>query len=125
MVNRVIILGRVGKDVEEPRYTGGGAAVVNLSIATNEKWTDKGGTKQDRTTWHKVVVWNNQAVACKTFLKKGQLVYIEGKLQTRQYDDKENKARFVTEIVATDIKFLNQKDEPISTPTFVEEDLPF
>lgn len=102
--------------------------MVNLSIATSERWKDKDGSKQQRTTWHKVIVWGNQAVACKNYLKKGSLVYIEGKLQTREYEGKDGVKKYSTEISATDVKFLNQKEEPQTAPAPEvphEADLPF
>lgn len=104
-VNKVIIIGNLGADPEK-RVTGSGQTVATLNVATNEKWTDKGGQKQERTEWHRVVVWGAQADNCAQYLSKGKQVYVEGRLQTRQWDDKEGKKRYTTEIVAQRVQFL-------------------
>jgi len=104
-VNKVILIGRLGQN-PEVRYTPAGAAVANFSIATNENWTDKSGNKQEKTEWHKIVVWNKTAELCQQYLSKGREVYIEGRLQTRQWDDKEGKKNYTTEIVADRVQFL-------------------
>ena len=104
-VNKVILIGNLGSD-PEVRYTPSGSAVANFSIATNESWKDKNGQDQDRTEWHKIVVWGKQAENCGEYLSKGRTVYIEGRLQTRSWDDKEGNKRYTTEIVATTVQFL-------------------
>jgi len=104
-VNKVILVGRLGQN-PEVRYTPSGAAVANFSVATNESWTDKSGQKQERTEWHKVVVWGKLAELCNQFLAKGRQVYLEGRLQTRQWQDKDGQTKFTTEIQAQAVQFL-------------------
>jgi len=98
-VNKVILLGNLGRD-PETRYTTGGDAVTNLNIATSEQWKDKSGEKQERTEWHRVVLFGRQAEVAGEYLKKGRSVYIEGRLQTRKYTDKDGVEKYSTEIVA-------------------------
>jgi len=105
-VNKVILIGRLGQN-PELRYTPAGAAVANFSLATNEKWTDKAGNKQEKTEWHRIVVWNKTAELCNQYLQKGREVYIEGRLQTRQWDDKDGQKKYTTEIVADSVQFLS------------------
>lgn len=105
MVNQVIIVGRVGS-VPELRHSGGGSAVTNFSVATNESWNGKDGKRQERTEWHKIVVWGKTAEACASVLKKGRQVYVSGKLVTRSWTDKEGKTKFTTEIQANHVVFL-------------------
>ena len=109
-VNKVILIGNLGKD-PEVRYTGSGAAVANFTIATNESWTDKSGAKQDRTEWHRIVVWGKPAEHCGEYLSKGRTVYVEGRLQTREWTDKEGKKNYTTEVVAQTVQFLGGKGE--------------
>ncbi len=104
-VNKVILIGRLGQN-PELRYTPSGAAVANFSVATNEVWTDKAGQRQERTEWHKVVAWGKQAELCNQYLQKGRQVYIEGALQTRQWQDQQGQNRSTTEIKANTIQFL-------------------
>lgn len=104
-VNKAIILGHLGRD-PEVRFTGGGQAVCNFSVATTESWKDKGGQKQERTDWHKVVVWGKLAELCGQYLKKGRQCYVEGRLQTREWTDKENRKQYTTEVVASNVVFL-------------------
>lgn len=104
-VNKVILVGRLGSD-PEVRYTQGGSAVANFNVATNEVWTDKSGQKQERTEWHRVVVWGKQAELAKQYLTKGRQVYLEGKLQTRQWQDKEGQTKYTTEVQVQTIQFL-------------------
>jgi single-strand DNA-binding protein len=104
-VNKAIILGNLGRD-PELRHTPGGKAVATLRIATNEVWTDQSGERQERTEWHTVVVWGRQAENCNQYLKKGRTVYIEGRLTTRKWQDKEGKDRYSTEIVADRVQFI-------------------
>ena len=105
-VNKVILVGNLGKD-PEVRYTPGGQAVANFNIATNEAWTDKSGAKQERTEWHKIVVWGKVAELCGEYLSKGRQVYIEGRLQTREWNNKEGVKQYTTEIVANQVVFLS------------------
>jgi len=105
-VNKVIIVGRLGAD-PEVRYTPGGQAVARLSVATSENWTDKQGQKQERTEWHRIVVWGKLAEVCGQHLSKGRQVYIEGRLQTRSWDDKTSgQKKYSTEINASTVQFL-------------------
>jgi single-strand DNA-binding protein len=104
-VNKAIVIGNIGKD-PEVNHTQGGQAVCNLSVATNERWKDKNGVDQERTEWHRVVVWGKSAEACAKYLKKGRMVYVEGRLQTREWEDKEGIKRYSTEIFAQDVQFL-------------------
>ena len=106
MLNKALIIGNLGSD-PELRVTPSGQAVCNLSIATNRAWVNKQGEKQERTDWHRVVVWGKQAELCKEYLSKGRQVYIEGRMETRSFDDKDTgKKRYVTEIVAESVQFL-------------------
>lgn len=104
-VNKVILIGNLGAD-PETRVTGGGQKVANFNIATTERWNDKSGQKQEKTEWHRIVVWGPQADNCAQYLSKGRQVYIEGRLQTRQWDDKEGNKRYTTEVVAQRVQFL-------------------
>lgn len=104
-VNKVILIGNLGRD-PEVRYTGAGTAVANFTLATTENWTDKSGNKQERTEWHRIVVWGRTAELCGEYLAKGRQVYLEGRLQTREWTDKENRKQFTTEIVANQVVFL-------------------
>jgi single-strand DNA-binding protein len=97
-VNKVILIGNLGRD-PETRYTTGGDAVTNLNIATSEQWKDKSGEKQERTEWHRVVLFGRQAEIAGEYLKKGRSVYIEGRLQTRKYTDKDGAEKYSTEVV--------------------------
>ena len=110
-VNKVIILGNLGRD-PETRYTTGGDAVTNLNIATSEQWKDKSGEKQERTEWHRVVLFGRQAEIAGEYLKKGRSVYIEGRLQTRKYTDKDGVEKYSTEIVADRMQLLGGRDGP-------------
>jgi single-strand DNA-binding protein len=104
-VNKVILVGRLGQN-PEVRYTPGGAAVANFSLATNESWMDKSGQKQERTEWHRVVVWGKLAELCGQYLGKGRQAYVEGRLQTRQWQDKDGQTKYTTEVQAQTIQFL-------------------
>lgn len=104
-VNKVILIGRLGQN-PEVRYTPSGAAVANFSIATSESWMDKSGQKQERTEWHRIVVWGKTAENCNQYLSKGRQVYIEGRLQTRQWQDKEGQTKYTTEVQAQTVQFL-------------------
>lgn len=104
-VNKVIIIGNLGQD-PQVRFTPAGMAVANFNVATNERWTTKEGEKQERTEWHRVVLWGKNAENAGKYLEKGRPVYIEGRLQTRSWDDKEGVTRYVTEIVGQVVQFL-------------------
>ncbi len=105
-VNKVILIGNLGRD-PEVRYTPGGQAVANFTVATNENWTDKQGQKQERTEWHKIVVWGKLAELCGEYLSKGRQAYIEGRLQTREWTNKEGAKQYTTEVVANQVVFLS------------------
>jgi single-strand DNA-binding protein len=105
-VNKVILVGRLGKD-PETKYTPQGTAVVKFPLATDEQWTDKNGEKQRRTEWHNIVAWNKLGEICQKYLVKGKLVYIEGRLQTRTWDDKDGKKHWWTEIRADSMVMLS------------------
>ena len=137
-VNKVILIGNLGKD-PEIRYTPSGAAVANFTIATSEEWKDKdSGQKQERTEWHRIVAWRRLGEICGEYLRKGSQVYIEGKLQTRSWEDRDGNKRYTTEIIAQNMQMLGSAnrggrttdqddpgfpvEEPISVP---EDDIPF
>jgi single-strand DNA-binding protein len=109
-VNKVILVGRLGRD-PETRYTGGGQAVANFSIATDETYKDRNGERQKRTEWHKIVVWGKQAEIAQQYLKKGSLIFIEGRIQSREWQDKEGQKRTSFEIVATNFRMLGGRAE--------------
>ncbi len=109
-VNKVILVGRLGKD-PETRYTSGGQAVCNFSMATDESFKDKSGERQKRTEWHKIVVWGKQAEIAQQYLKKGAQIYLEGRIQSREWMDKENQKRTTYEIVATNFRMLGSKSD--------------
>jgi single-strand DNA-binding protein len=108
-VNKVILIGNLGRD-PETRYTTGGDAVTNLNIATTETWKDKSGEKQEKTEWHRVVLFGRQAEVAGEYLKKGRPVYIEGRLQTRKYTDKDGVEKYATEIVADRMQLLGGRE---------------
>lgn len=135
-VNKAILIGRLGGE-PEIRYTPNGLAVANFSIATSEQWTDKEGQKQERTEWHKVVAFGRLGEICGEYLHKGSQVYLEGRLQTRSWEDRDGNKRWTTEIVASVMQMLGAPDkggraepvedrlpdeEPITVP---EDDIPF
>jgi single-strand DNA-binding protein len=105
-LNRAIIIGNLGK-TPVLRRTPSGQAVTDLAVATNESYTDKGGAKRESTEWHRVVVWGRSAENCATYLATGRPVCVEGRLQTRAWDDREGKKRYTTEIVASRVHFLS------------------
>jgi single-strand DNA-binding protein len=109
-VNKVILVGRLGRD-PETRYTGGGQAVANFSVATDETYKDRNGERQKRTEWHKIVVWGKQAEIAQQYLKKGSLIFIEGRIQSREWQDKEGQKRTSFEIVATNFRMLGGRAE--------------
>ena len=105
-INKVILIGNLGKD-PEVRFTPTGQAVANFNIATSESWTDKtSNEKKERTEWHRIVVWGKLGELCGEYLKKGRQCYVEGRLQTREWTDKEGKKKYTTEVVANTVQFL-------------------
>jgi single-strand DNA-binding protein len=109
-VNKVILVGRLGKD-PEVKYTQGGTPIARFSLATDEVWKDQSGEKQQRTEWHNIVAWSKLAEICGQYLNKGKLVYIEGRLQTRSWEDKDGNKRHTTEIRADNMVMLSGKPE--------------
>jgi single-strand DNA-binding protein len=109
-VNKVIIVGNVGRD-PEVRYTQSGRAVASFSVATSERFQDKDGQTQERTEWHRVVAWARLAEICGEYLRKGKQVYIEGRLQTRDWEDKDGHKRYTTEVVANEMQMLDRRGE--------------
>ena len=108
-VNKVILIGNLGRD-PETRYMTNGDAVTNLNIATTDTWKDKSGEKQEKTEWHRVVLFGRQAEIAGEYLKKGRSVYIEGRLQTRKYTDKEGVEKYATEIVGDRMQLLGSRE---------------
>jgi len=109
-VNKAILIGNLGRD-PELRYTKDARPVANFTLATNERWRDKQGNSQERTEWHRIVVWDKQAENCAQYLQKGRSVYIEGRIQTRDWEDKEGNKRQTTEIVAQQVTFLGSRGD--------------
>jgi len=109
-VNKVILIGNLGRD-PELRYTQGGQAVANFTLATTERFSGRdGGERQERTEWHRVTAWGRTAELCAQYLSKGRSVYVEGRLQTREWEDKEGQKRRTTEIVALSVQFLGGRE---------------
>lgn len=140
-LNKVMVIGNLGKD-PEVRFTGGGQAVANFSIATTEKWKTKEGTWEEKTEWHNIVVWGKLAELCREYLRKGRSAFVEGRLQTRSWQDKDGNKRYTTEIIAQNVQFLGGRGDaaasgggdpgPVSggpqegPPAFnADEDIPF
>ncbi len=135
-LNKVLLIGNLGKD-PELSYTASGVAIAKFSVATGERWKDQDGNTQERTEWHNIVVWRKLAEICGQYLKKGSKVYLEGRLQTRSWDDKNTGVkRYATEIVGDNLIMLDSKGaasaEPVEPQTIAEEpgttekeDLPF
>lgn len=109
-VNKVILVGRLGRDPES-RFTAGGQQVCNFTLATDESFKDRAGERQKRTEWHRIVLWGKLAEISQQYLKRGTLVYIEGRLQTRQWDDRSGNKRTTTEIVANVMRMLSSRGE--------------
>ena len=107
-LNKVMLIGRLGQD-PEIRYTQSGSSVANVTIATNDYWTDKQGGKQERTEWHSLVLWGKLADLAQSYLKKGSQVYVEGRLQTRDWEDQQGQKHYKTEVVVTTMQFLDSK----------------
>lgn len=136
-VNKVILVGNLGKD-PEVRFTPSGRAVARFTLATSESWMDQESGRQERTDWHNIVVWGKQAESCGQYLTKGRQVYVEGRITSRSYDDKDGNKRYITEIVARDVRFLGggggraAQDTTVSappgeeaSPPAEEDDIPF
>ncbi len=139
-VNKVILVGRLGKD-PEVKYTQSGVPVARFSMATDEVWKDQSGEKQQRTEWHNIVAWRKLAEICGQYLNKGKLVYIEGRLQTRNWEDKDGNKRYTTEIQADNMVMLGGKSDEAKSdkgaaaaaassstslePEITDEDIPF
>ena len=114
-INKVIILGRLGQD-PELKYTPGGVAVATFSVATSEFWKDKDDKKQERTEWHRCVVWGQLAENVSKYVKKGQQIYLEGKNQTREWEDKDKVKRYTTEVIVSSVQFIGSKEEGSTRP---------
>jgi single-strand DNA-binding protein len=136
-VNKVILVGNLGRD-PEIRYTPGGKAVARFPVATGEVWTDAEGNRQERTEWHNVVVWGKQAETCSQYLSKGRQVFVEGSIRSRAYDDRDGNKRYITEIIGQRVQFLGGRggeagasiqpgpDEPAAPSASAEDDdIPF
>lgn len=123
-INKVILVGHLGKD-PEVRHLENGVNVASFSLATTETITNKSGERQDLTEWHNIVVWRGLADVAEKYLKKGKLIYVEGKIRTRSWDDKEGVKRYTTEIVADSFTMLGKKEDGNSSPsTNVKSDMP-
>lgn len=109
-LNKVMIIGRLGAD-PDVRYTQSNTAVANMSVATTDRYKDRNGELQENTEWHRVVVWNRLAEICQQYLKKGSLVYFEGKLETREWEDKEGQKRYTTEVKAFSMQMLDSRGD--------------
>ncbi|OVE78715.1 single-stranded DNA-binding protein [bacterium I07] len=135
-VNKVILLGRLGAD-PQLRYTPSGRAAVSFNLATNASWKDQEGNQQERTDWHRITAWGKLAEVMGEWLKKGSYVYLEGRIQTRTYDDANGVKKYITEVVASDMEMLGRRDDGGSgggsasegsdepPPASEEDDLPF
>ena len=131
-VNKVILIGNLGKD-PEVRYTKSGTAVASFSLATSEKWKDDSGEKKEKTEWHRIIAWGKLGEICGEYLKKGKQVYIEGRLQTRQWEDKDGNERQTTEVVANNMTMLGQlggssggsSSDSQGGTDFEDDDIPF
>lgn len=121
MLNKVMLIGRLGKD-PELRYTQGGMPIANFTIATDETYTDKEGNRVEKTEWHRIVVFDRQAENCNNYLSRGSLVYVEGSLQTRKWQDQQGQDRYTTEVRARTVRFLDRKGERQSVSSGEEGD---
>ncbi|MFT5090579.1 MAG: single-strand DNA-binding protein, partial [Planctomycetota bacterium] len=108
-VNKVILIGNLGGD-PEVRFTPDGTAVANFSLATSESWKDRSGERQERTEWHRLVLWRQLAEIAKNYLRKGSKIYVEGKLQTRSWDDQSGQKRYTTEVVVNEMEMLDSRE---------------
>ncbi len=123
MINKVILIGNLGAD-PEMRYTQSGTAVATLRLATNRKWKDRDGNLQDETEWHRIIVWAQSAEYCSNYLSKGSKIYVEGRLQTRKWQDQGGNDRYTTEIVANLVQNLTPKGSESGGGGFEEPPLP-
>lgn len=125
-INKVIIVGRLGADPEIKTITSG-QNVAKLNVATSENWTDRDGKKQERTEWHRIVVWGKLADLCGKYLSKGRQVYVEGRLQTRSWEDPQGQKKYTTEIVANTVQFLGDAtgERSANTSTSSKETVDF
>lgn len=132
MINKVILVGRLGKDPEIRAFEGN-RKVANFTLATNERYTDKSGNKQEITDWHNLAIWGAQAEIAEKFLKKGMLIYIEGRLKSRSWEDKDGVKKYTTEVVVDSFKMLEGRKDGDTYPTGsdhstgpeIADDLPF
>ena len=123
-LNKVMLIGHVGKD-PEMKYMPANVAIANFSVATSESFKDKNGAKQEKTEWHRVIAFGRVAEVMGEYLKKGQQVYVEGKLQTRSWDDaKSGQKRYATEVIALNVQFLGKKDGGATPATSNDEFVP-
>lgn len=109
-VNKVILIGNLGSD-PEVKYTPSGVPVANVNLATNESWTDRNGERQERTEWHRLVIWRKLAEIVGQYLRKGSKIYIEGRLETRSWDDQSGQKRYTTEVVVNDLQMLDGRGD--------------
>ncbi len=109
-LNKVMLIGNLGRD-PEVRFTQGGTPVANFTLATNERWTDQSGEKQEKTEWHRIVVWGKQAEIAGEYLRKGRQIYVEGSLQTREWTDRDGNKRYTTEVKALRFQMLGGRDD--------------
>jgi len=131
-LNKAILIGRLGQDPEIKTFSGG-ASVTNFSIATSEKFKNKAGEQQEKTEWHNIQSWGKLGEICGQYLKKGSLVYIEGRIETREYEDKNNVKKYATSININEMKMLGSKSDSNAAPkssapaqsNTPDEDLPF
>jgi single-strand DNA-binding protein len=136
-VNKVILVGNLGRD-PEVRFTSGGTPVANFTMATTERWTDPSGEKKERTEWHRIVLWGKQAEVLREYLRKGRQVYVEGSLQTREWNDRDGNKRQTTEVRAQRVQLLGRADDrqPVGAgspaeevaepgPGLADDDIPF
>lgn len=119
-LNKVMLIGNLGRD-PEVRFTPDGSPVATFSVATGEFWTDKNGTRQERTEWHNIVAWNKLADLAKRYLSKGRQVYIEGRIRTREWDDRDGNKRRTTEIIATQMVLLGSKPQGVGETAAVPQ----
>jgi single-strand DNA-binding protein len=115
-VNKVILIGNLGSD-PTVRFTQGGTAVANFNIATTERFNNRNGEREERTEWHRIVAWGRLAEICQQYLKKGKQVYIEGRLQTRQWEDQQGQKKYTTEIVASNMQMLGRAGDTMDVPS--------
>ena len=119
-INKVILIGNLGRD-PELRYTQSGQAVANFSLATTDRFSNREGDRQERTEWHRVTVWGKTAENCAQYLNKGRSVYVEGRLQTREWEDKEGQKRRTTEVIAQTVQFLGGRGQGAGGPASAGE----